>query len=76
MFFKITNVGRHVASLVNAHGSRSNVGYASAGDLADIPLGQLSFSDPHFSQALEADREEASHHLAILSNSIFASVGC
>jgi hypothetical protein len=44
--------------------------------LADRPLSQLSFSDLHLSQALEAEREEASHHLAILANSIFASVGC
>jgi hypothetical protein len=76
MFSKSTNVGRHVTSAVNAHSSRSNVGYAPAGDLADRPLSQSSFSDLHLSQALEAEREEASHHLAILANSIFASVGC
>ena len=76
MFSKSTNVGRHATSVINANSSRSNVGYAPAGDLDDSPLGQLSFSDPHLSQALEAEREEASHHLAILANSIFVSVGC
>lgn len=33
-------------------------------------------SNSDSSQALETERQEASHHLAILANSIFAAVGC
>jgi hypothetical protein len=76
MFFKSTNADRHATTELIANNSRSNRRYTSLGDLTSSPLDLSPFPDPRLSQAMETEREEASRHLAILANSIFASVGC
>lgn len=70
------NADEHSTSTIFASGSHWAAGHAprseAVGDLSD----RLSFSNPHLSQDLETERQEASHQLAILANSIFVSVGC
>jgi hypothetical protein len=70
------NADKHAKSIVFASSSHSVARHALPGESVGVSSDRLSFSDPHLSQALEAERQEAAHHLAILANSIFASVGC
>ena len=64
---------KHAKSTIFASGSH----WAAARDESvGVSSDGLSFSNPHLSQELEAERQEASHQLAILANSIFVSVGC
>ena len=67
---------KHAKSTIFASGSHWAAGHAPRDESVGVSSDGLSFSNPHLSQELEADRQEASHQLAILANSIFASVGC
>jgi hypothetical protein len=76
MFFRTKKSVQQIASSFLADSSSLVSGYnavsvSACGSSENIPL-----SNSDLSHSLEAERQEASHHLAILSNSIFVSVGC
>ncbi len=70
------NADKHAKSTIFASGSHRAAGHAPGGEAVGVLPDRLSFSNPHLSQELEAERQAASHQLAILANTIFVSVGC
>lgn len=76
MYSNKSNSDKLVASILLAENSSLKAGDGSMGVRTCNNANNQNLSDSDRKLALEAERREASHHLTILSNSIFAAVGC
>lgn len=76
MYSKKAETDHLVASISFAESSGLNAGDSPVGIRTCHSSDNRLLSNSDLYQLLETERKEASHHLAILANSIFAAVGC
>ena len=76
MFFRTKKSDQQIESSFLTDGSCLISGYNAVSVSACCSSENTPLSNSDLSHSLEAERQEASHHLVILSNSIFVSVGC